>query len=83
MPRWGLKVKPVLLGFKLLHFAFDPLAGRFQDDVLQEQEVVLVKDLFLTQGTNNLEIRMLLMLAVCSKHFINGITAPVTVVEEF
>lgn len=54
MPRRGLKVKPVLLGFKLLHFAFDPLAGRFQDDVLQEQEVVLVKHLFLTQGTNNL-----------------------------
>lgn len=36
---------PVFLSSKLLDFAFDSLSGCFQDDVLQKQEVILVKNL--------------------------------------
>lgn len=52
---------PVLLSSKLLDFAFDSLSGRFQDDALQKQEVILVKHLLLLQWTNDLPIRNLLI----------------------
>lgn len=45
---------PVLLNFKVLHFAFDALSRCFQDDVLQQQEVILVEDLILPQWTDDL-----------------------------
>lgn len=49
----GYKI-PVLLSSKLLDFVFDSLSGRFQDDALQKQEVILVKHLLLLQWTNYL-----------------------------
>lgn len=45
---------PVLLNSKLLHFAFDSLSRRLEDDALQKQEVILVKHLVPFQWTYDL-----------------------------
>lgn len=47
---------PVLLCSEMLDFALDSLSGRFQDDALQQQEVVLVKHLLLLQRAYDLVV---------------------------
>lgn len=54
MKTCGSAYVPVLLDSKLLDFVFNPLTRSLQDDALQKEEVVLVKDLLLLQWTYDL-----------------------------